>query len=257
LGYTILGIYLWLGVLKESESKRLRYATLALVSTALISTIPWIYVNATEQKAVERLTHLLDLDGKRSALGHEELAYYYRNHGKKDKEIEEWKKTIALFEKRRYVVNLGVVYTEVGRYQEAAWVFEELLSKDPEDHQAHSELGKVYVAQGRYEEAKRQFQKAIEFKPDNPLYYENLGFLLLKLKSYKEAKEVFQKGVQIDPSYLSNYRNLGFVYFDSGENKEAMKYLELYLKYEPQAKDKSYVQGLINQLKAKEKEARP
>jgi Flp pilus assembly protein TadD len=255
LGYTILGIYLWLGVLKESESKRLRYTTLALVSTALISTIPWIYVNATEQKAVERLTHLLDLDGKRSALGHEELAYYYRNHGKKDKEIEEWKKTIALFEKPRYIKNLGVTYFEVGKYQEAAWVFEELLSKDPEDHQAHSELGKVYVAQGRYEEAKRQFQKAIELKPDNPLYYENLGFLFSNLKSYKEAKEVFQKGLQIYPGYPSNYRNLGFAYFDSGENKEAIKYLELYLKYEPQANDRDYIQKIIKQLK--EKEASP
>jgi tetratricopeptide (TPR) repeat protein len=257
LGYTILGIYSWLGVLKESGSKRLRYTTLALISTALISTIPWIYVNATEQKAVERLTHLLDLDGKRSALGHEQLAYYYRKHGEKNKEIEEWKKTIALFEKPRYLKNLGVTYVDVGKYQEAAGVLEKILAKDPNDHLTHSDLGKVYAAQGRYEEAKQQFQKAIELKPDNSLYYENLGFFFLMLKSYKEAEEVFQKGLQVDSSYLPNYRNLGFVYFDSGENEEAIKYLELYLKYEPQAKDRDYVQELITRSRLKEKEAKP
>ncbi len=87
------------------------------------------------------------------------------------------------------------------------------------------------------------------------MYYENLGFLFLNLKSYKEAKEIFQKGVQIDPSYPSNYRNLGFLYFDSGENKEAIQYLELYLKYEAQAKDRDYIQKIIKQLK--EKEASP
>jgi Tfp pilus assembly protein PilF len=257
LGYTVLGIYLMLLVLKESGLKRLRYVTLALVSTALVSTLPWIYVNATEEKAVERLTHILDLDGKRSALGHEELAYYYRNRGEKDKEIEEWRKAIALFEKSRYIKNLGVSYFEAGKYQEAAGVFEKLLSKDPEDHYAHSELGKVYVAQGRYEEAKRQFQKAIELQPDNPLYYENLGIFLFKLRSYEESKEVLKKGLEVAPTYFRNYRNLGIVYAEKGENKEAIRYLELYLKYEPQAQDRDYLQGLINQLKGGKKDTIP
>lgn len=257
LGYTIGGTYLLLNVLKEPEVKRLRYVTLALVSTALISTIPWIYVNATEEKAVERLTHILELDGKRSALGHEALAYYYRSHRQKEKEIEEWGKAIALFEKPRYRKNLAVVYIEVGRYQEAAWQLERVLEKDPNDHLTHSDLGKVYVALGRYEEAKHQIQKAIELQPDNPLYYENLGFFFLNLKSYEESKEVFQKALKIDSSYFANYRNLGFVYVNSGENKEAIRYLELYLKHEPQAEDRNYVQGLIKQLKAKGKETRP
>jgi len=257
LGYTILGIYLLLNALKELELKRLRYITLALVSTALISTIPWIYVNATEKKTVERLTHILELDGKRSALGHEALAYYYRNYRQKDKEIEEWKKAIALFEKPRYLKNLGVVYIEVGKYQEAAWQLEKVLEEDPNDHLTHSDLGKVYVALGRHEEAKYQLQKAIELQPENPVYYENLGLFFMNLKSYEESKEVFQKALQVDSSYVPNYRNLGYAYTNSGESKEAIRYLELYLKHEPQAKDQNYVQGLIEQLKIKEREARP
>jgi len=223
LGYTILGIYLFLNVMKESALKSLRYVTLALVSTALISTLPWIYVNAGEQKGVQRLTHLLDLDGKRSALGHEALAYYYRNHRLKDKEIEEWKKASALVQKPRYIKNLGAVYVEVGNYQDAASQLEKVLSIDPNDHLTHSDLGKVYVALGKLEEAKQQFQRAIKLQPDNPLYYENLGFVCANL----------------------------------GENKEAIKFLELYLKYHPQAEDRNYVQGLIKQLMVKEKEAEP
>jgi tetratricopeptide (TPR) repeat protein len=257
LGYTILGIHLLLNVMKGTESKRLKYITLALVSTALISTLPWIYVNATEKKTVERLTHILELDGKRSALGHEALAYYYRNYRQKDKEIEEWKKAVALFEKPRYLKNLGVVYIEVGKYQEAAWQLEKILNKDPNDHLTHSDLGKVYVALGRYEEAKHQLQKAIELQPQNPIYYENLGLFFMNLKSYEESKEVFQKALQVDSSYVPNYKNLGFAYAHSGENKEAIRYLELYLKYEPKAKDRNYIQELIKQLKVKEKELRP
>jgi tetratricopeptide (TPR) repeat protein len=257
LGYTILGIYLFLNVLKESGLKRLRYITLPLILTALISTLPWIYVNATQEEAVERLTQILELDGKRSALGHEELAYYYRNHNQKEKEIEEWKKTIALFEKPRYLKNLAVALIEAGKYQEAASQLEKILAKDPNDPLTHSDLGKVYVSLGRYEEAKQQIQKAIELQPDNPVYYENLGFFFFKLKSYEEAKEAFKKGLETDSSYIPNYRNLGMVCADSVGNEEAIRYLELYLKYEPQAQDRDFVQKIIKQLKGKEKGVRP
>lgn len=245
LGYTILGIYLLFDVLKEGELKRLKYLTLALVSTALVSSLPWIYVNATEQKTVERLNHVLELDGKRSALGHESLAYYYRNKGEKEKEIEEWKKAIALMEKPRYLKNLGVVYIGVGKFQEGVWQLEKVLEKEPNDHLTHCDLGKVYAALKRYEDAKRQFQKAIELQPDNPVYYENLGFFFLKLKSYEESKKTFQKGIQVDSSYFPNYRNLGMAYANSGDSEEAIRYLELYLKYQPQAKDRNYIQGVI------------
>jgi len=257
LGYTILGIYFLLNVLKESEVKKLRYVTSALVSTALISTLPWIYVNAAEEKAVQRIAHILELNGKRGALGHEALAYYYRNRWQKDKEIEEWRKAIALIQKPRYIKNLGVVYVEVGRYQEAAWQLEKVLEKDPNDHLTHSDLGKTYMALGRYEDAKRQFRRAIELQPKNPIYYENLGFFFFNLRSFEESKEVFQKALQIDSSYFPNYRNLGFAYANSGENEEAIRYLELYLKHEPQTKDRNYVLELVKRLKVRVEETEP
>jgi tetratricopeptide (TPR) repeat protein len=257
LGYTILGVYLLLGVLKGSELKRIRYITLTLASTALVSTVPWIYVNANQEKAVERIAHVLDLDGKRSALGHEALAYHYRSRRQKDKEIDEWKKAIALIEKPRYIRNLAVAYVEAGRYQEAALQLEKLLDRDPDDHLTHSDLAKTYAALGRYEEAKHHLLKAVELQPENPVYYENLGLFFLNLKSYEESKQVLRKALQIDSSYFANYRNLGYACANSGDSEEAIKYLELYLKYEPQAKDRDYVRRLIEGLKAKAKETGP
>jgi len=253
LGYTILGIYFLLNVLKESEVKKLRYVTSALVWTALISTLPWIYVNAAEEKAVQRIAHILELNGKRGALGHEALAYYYRNRWQKDKEIEEWRKAIALIQKPRYLKNLGVVYVEVGKYQEVAWQLEKVLEKDPNDHLTHSDLGKTYMALGRYKDAKHELQKAIELQPKNSIYYENLGFFFFNLRSFEESKEVFQKGLQIDSSYFPNYRNLGFACANSGGNEDAIRYLELYLKYKPEAKDRNYVQELVRRLRAKDR----
>ncbi|MFQ6031652.1 MAG: hypothetical protein ACE5K2_01915, partial [Candidatus Zixiibacteriota bacterium] len=66
LGYTLLGVYLGFNYFRQVKIKKLNYIILALAWTAIFSTLPWIYVNAQEDKAVERFKTLLDLDVKRS-----------------------------------------------------------------------------------------------------------------------------------------------------------------------------------------------
>jgi hypothetical protein len=46
LGYTLLGIYLGFGYFRQAKIKKLNYIIMALTSTLLFSTLPWIYVNA-------------------------------------------------------------------------------------------------------------------------------------------------------------------------------------------------------------------
>ena len=119
------------------------------------------------------------------------------------------------------------------------------------------ELARLRARVLELEEAKRQLLKAVELQPENPVYYENLGFFFLNSKSYEESKQAFHKALQVDSSYFPNYRNLGYAYLNSGESQEAMRYLELYLKHVPQAKDRDNVLRLIEGLKAKTEEAGP
>jgi len=252
-GYTILGVYLLVQLFRKLQLERVRYVTLALVCTALISTLPWIYVNATQDRAVERFGHILNLDVQRAALGHECLAYNYRRLGEKKKEVGEWKKAIQLSNKPRYIKNLGAVYVEMGEYKKAAQKLEEVLKLDSDDHLTHSDLGKVYGVLGENQKAKVHFQKAIDLKPDNPTYYENLGLFLLNWGSCDESIKIFKKALQIRPDFFPNWRNLGFAYANSGNYIEAIKYLQHYLDFNPGAEDRTQIKAMIEELKERMK----
>jgi tetratricopeptide (TPR) repeat protein len=130
LGYTVLGLVVFLKFWREAKAGDLRYVTLSLLFVSLVSTVPWIYVNATERKAVGRFEHLLDLDEKRSAYGRENLAMYYNKRQEWHKEVQQWKKAIALANNARYMTNLAVVYYNQQNYDLALRVLERALDVD-------------------------------------------------------------------------------------------------------------------------------
>jgi tetratricopeptide (TPR) repeat protein len=252
-GYTILAVYLLVQLFRKLQLERVRYTALALGATALISTLPWIYVNATQDRSIERFGHILDQDVQRAALGHECLAYNYRRLGEKKKEVEEWKKAIQLSNKPRYIKNLGAVYVEMGEYKKAAQKLEEVLKLDSDDHLTHSDLGKLYVMMKENDKAKIHFHKAIDSEPDNPVYYENLGLFLMNSGLYDESIKIFEKALQIRPDFLPNWRNLGFAYANSGNYIEAIKYLQFYLDNTPAAEDRIQIKAMIEELKERMK----
>lgn len=252
LGYTILGIYVFLKSWRETNMGNLRYITLILLFTSLISTVPWIYVNATEKKSVARFEHLVDLDMQRSANGHEILALYYDMRGDWQKEIEQWEKAIALTSSTRYINNLAAVYYRLQRFDLALKELERSLELDPESDQTHFGLAEVFAGMGRYEEAIAEYQKAIRVKPQFTEYYENLGVLLTNLGRYQEAIKVFEEGLKENPRYFIIFRDLGYAYFYLGDSVQIERYLKLYLEYSPKAKDESEVRQVLMNLLRKQ-----
>ncbi len=247
-GYTVLGIYLFIRVPAQHRAGGVAFATLALVTTALLSTVPWIHVNATQDKAIARFEHILSLNPQRAALGHECLAYNYRRLGEKAKEVEGWIRAAELSGKPRYVRNLGAVYVEMGEYGKAAEKLEEVVKLDPEDHVTHSDLGKVYVLLGENRKAKASFETALRLRPDEPEYYQNLGLFLLNSGEAAEAIPVFEKALQLRPDLTPVHRSLGLAYANSGRHSEAVRHLRIYLDYAPDAEDRIQVEMMINKL---------
>jgi hypothetical protein len=246
LGYTILGIYLGFNYLKYAEIKKLNYMILAIASTALFSTSPWIYVNAQEDKAVERFKALLTVDVERSAYGHEILARYYRDKGLLNEEMEEWKKALSVLKNERYAGNLGRSYVKLGRYQEAVAAFRMVVQINPNSALGYFKLGDGLALIGEYDEAKEQYKMAIDKDSSLLEAYVNLGVLLTMTEDNEQALKVFKSAIRINPDYFPAYDNISAVYYFMGKPKEILPLLRAYLRRNP--KDHQRIDELLRRM---------
>ena len=97
-------------------------------------------------------------------------------------------------------------------------------------------------------EAVKNHQQLIRENAD--MHY-NLGVLMSKNQDYKNATLEFQRAVQLRPNDASAYFNLGKIQADFYKDKvKAVEYFQKYLKLNPEAEDRGWVESFITTVKA-------
>ena len=236
LGVTFLGLHLVLEIFRKEKMMELSRVTLILVVVSLVSTLPWILLNASQEKAVARVEHLLKTDEKRAAYGYETLACYFRDRGEHEKTVKLWEKAIAINPNPRYFAALGNTYLWLKRYDQAMEALGQSIQMAPDSpgiHVAHRDLGNTLAAMERYDEAVSQLKKAISLKPRRSEYYYTLGKILGRAGRYEEALPYFEMALRSDPGDTDALKMLGITYAVIGKKEEAKRYLETYLKSMP------------------------
>lgn len=249
LGITLLALYLTINISRKERIMKLDQITLILVITSLISTLPWILVNASEEKAIARFENLLKMDEKRAAHGYETLACYFRDKGKHEKTIKLWKKAIAIDPNPRYFASLGSAYSRLKRYDQATEAYDRFINMAPDFSgidRVYKDLSNALAKMGRYDEAVSQLKKAIGLKPGRADYYYNLGNILGRVGRFEEAVPYFETALKLNPGNTAIYKKLGICYAGMGKREEAKAYLETYLKSMP--KDAPGVKGIIDSI---------
>ncbi|MGB2804561.1 MAG: tetratricopeptide repeat protein [Candidatus Zixiibacteriota bacterium] len=267
LGVTLLGLYLTVSLLRdrpkaafapgpertahreEGAVMDLRWVTLLLVATSLASTLPWILVNASEQKAVARFESLLFIDEERGAHGYETMACYFRDKGEHEKTIGLWKNAIAINPIPRYYAVLGNAYLRVKRYDEAIEVLEKSIGMAPNRRgiqYLHRSLGVCLSAKGRYDEAISHLGIAIDLAPGRADFHYIMGNILGKAGRYEEAVPYFETTLGLNPAEINSYKLLGIAFARMGKKEEAERYLETYLRLAPQ--DAAGLKGIIDSI---------
>lgn len=108
--------------------------------------------------------------------------------------------------------------------------------------EAHNNLGVLYLNMGRYDDAINEFNSALQnmsySTPERA--YVNMGWAYYKKKDYKEAELNLRKAIQSAPDFFIAHYNLGILYRDTGNYKEAIKEFKLAIKYFPRYIDAYY-----------------
>ena len=124
------------------------------------------------------------------------------------------------------LADLAISYYFQNNYQEAITILRSVISIDPRDAPAWSNLGVLLKEMGRLEEAEQAYRKAVEADPRDAQAWSNLGVLLIEQGQKGEAEQAYRKAVEADPRYAKAWYNLGTLYRILNRYSEAQDALE-------------------------------
>jgi len=119
--------------------------------------------------------------------------------------------------------NLGTVFADKGRYDEAIKYYRKAIQLNPNFSEAQYGLGLAFAAQGRLDEAIENYRKAIQINPDYRDALNDLGNALASKGRFDEAIGNYRKAIRINPNYAEARYNLGNALAAQGQLDEAIE----------------------------------
>lgn len=125
---------------------------------------------------------------------------------------------------------LGNVFADNNRIEDAVFMYNKAIQKDPKCYRAYYNLGNYYMERGNYSEAISNYSKASKIKTDNPYIFYNLGCAYLKQNNLSKARVNFNKAIMYNSNIPEFHYNLAYVYKLLQKEKLAKTYLDNYNK---------------------------
>ena len=129
--------------------------------------------------------------------------------------------------------NLGLIYKDMGRTEEAIALYEKAIKMNPQLPQAYNNIGNTYRDTAQKERAIVSYKKAIDIDPKFVEPYNNLCLIYKDQRRYEEAIGVIKKALDIDPNYAESYNNLAGIYCDIGRTEEGIALFKKALEINP------------------------
>ena len=147
--------------------------------------------------------------------------------------------------------------TDNKKYVEAVGLFNELLTNDPKDFQAWTELGTVYLIEQKPAEAEKAYANAIDIRPRFFLGLINLGRLRMMQKNFEGAISPLSTALEVKPTSADVNYYLGEAFLQIKKGSKAVIYLNEAIRLDPIGKADAHLRlaTLYNAAGLKDKAA--
>jgi protein O-mannosyl-transferase len=149
-----------------------------------------------------------------------------------------WSESVRLYpQSKRARVNLGVIYDQQGRHEEAKKIFEAVLAQYPNDAFVHTKVALIYQNL-HYEghnlrHAAEEYQKALQLNPNDIVTLYNAGLLMVDAGNLDQAEALFRHSLEIHPRFPYALMGLGITFVKKGQITEARRLLIQALEIDP------------------------
>ncbi|MDQ2855058.1 MAG: tetratricopeptide repeat protein [Acidobacteriota bacterium] len=147
--------------------------------------------------------------------------------------------------------------TDNKKYDESIVFLKQLVTGDPNDFQAWTELGTVFLIEKNLSEAEKAYLKSTEVRPKFFLALMNLGRVRLMQQKYDDAIPILTRAVEVRATSADANYYLGEAYLQIKKGSKAVPYLYEALKLDPVGKAEAHLRlaALYNGAGMKDKAA--
>ncbi len=118
--------------------------------------------------------------------------------------------------KAEIVKNVALIYTQVGKNEEALAAFAEARADNPGDVNLVLNEANLHYQLGDKEKFKELMGEAAKMQPDNADLHYNIGVINMEQGNMLEAREAYKKAIEINPGYVNALLNLSTTYVNEG-----------------------------------------
>jgi arylsulfatase A-like enzyme/Tfp pilus assembly protein PilF len=129
--------------------------------------------------------------------------------------------------------SLGVVYSRMGRHQEAQAAFRRVLDLDPTSATAYENRGVDAMGAGDLAGAVASLRHALELDPRLARAHNVLAAAYLRQRRTDEAFAEWKAALDLEPRMYDALYNLGISLWDTGRRDEARPHLERFIREAP------------------------
>jgi tetratricopeptide (TPR) repeat protein len=126
-------------------------------------------------------------------------------------------------------------------YDHAIEGLTQVVSNDPKDYIAWTELGTLHFRREKYDDADKAYQRALAEKPTFTLALLNYGKLRLAKKEFEPAIEILTRAVTAQPLSADANYFLGEAYLQVKRGSKAVGYLNEALRLDPVGKAEAHL----------------
>lgn len=131
-----------------------------------------------------------------------------------------------------------------GDLARAQKLYEQLLTRDPEQFEAAYNLALIHISQDNTEAAIALLEKVLNINPGHLDALNNLGALLLKINKHEQALQCFSTVIAISPTHLEARNNLAGTLLQLERYFHAAQHYEIFVSQVPDDLNARYSYGV-------------
>jgi tetratricopeptide (TPR) repeat protein len=185
-------------------------------------------------------------DAKKNKYNELGFSYYSLQNGKDG--LEQYNKTLALFPNNGTAIRgIGNIYYEIEEdYDQAIGYYERALKVDEENSRpVYYNLGWLYNDGERYDDAVKVLLKGIEYDSEESGYREELGYAYYMREEYEFAITQLNKAISLDESSRLGYYYKGLCFVATNKKGDAMS-----MYYKLKELESEHTEELMEKIKA-------